>query len=73
MFKAIAAVFTFLFAVLDLIVQRAKKRGKGSYEGDIKEFDTALSKKDVDTLSAKFNELRKPGSSNTGRPNDKET
>lgn len=72
MFTALAAIFNSFLAVLNFIIERRKKSGKGTYAKDIKEFNEALAKGDTDSLSIKFNELCKPGLRDSSGPDNKE-
>ena len=71
MWELIGGVITLIIALLGLYLRQQKK--KGMYEADKAKFDKALADRDAAELSAMFDELRKPGGSDSSRQDDKNT
>ena len=67
----IGGVVALIGIVLKLYLTNQKK--KETYDYAKQRFDKALADRNVDAISAQFDALREPGSSDPGRPDDKVT
>ena len=71
MVAAVAALFTLVAMILEVIVQHKKDknaREAKTYANDLPKFDQALVSRDTALLSAAFDELRLPGATGKGDP-----